>query len=238
MDKLTKQHYDELKEIFNRYHIKEQEARYIWKNIKPIFCHQEFQRRLDDPFFHHENITVGEHILKDTIFSYKLAKAKKISSEEIKRTILIAMFHDLYVMPWMDNTIKNQFKNQHAFRHPVEAIVNAIAWFPEYFTDLEQAKIIIDGVLHHMYPCPVVSSKSLDWELNNKSLYDNLDEKYKNLIICSLNPCVFKNYSLRKTFYIEGRILSRVDKIVTFRNDLKVTEYVRALKRVVAPPKQ
>lgn len=230
MGKQYKKCYLEIKKIFRRYKLTEKEMRYIWRIIKPIYCHEEFQKRMVDPFFHHQDITLGEHIIEDTIFVYKYCIKKKQSQVVIRRAILIAMFHDLYVRPWMQKNKKEYFINSHAFIHPIEAVVNSITWFPEYFVDLEDSKIIIDGILHHMYPCPVRASSSLTWEIDNQELYDKLHDKYKRIILCSLNPCRFKNLSLRNSFYFEGRILSKVDKIITMRKDLKGVKALQATK--------
>ena len=75
----------------------------------------------------------------------------------LKIAIYIAMFHDLYEEPWQNN-IKSKgkkFKNLHGFTHPIEAVVNAITWFPNIFQDEEESLMIIDGIIHHMYPLPV-----------------------------------------------------------------------------------
>lgn len=213
--------YLRFKDICDRYNLKEKEMRSLWKLVKPIFCHVEFQKRLQDPFLHHQDVYVGEHILGDTILAYKVCKKKNKDADFIRRTVLISMFHDLYVQSWMIYNPKKHFINSHAFLHPIEAIINAITWFPEYFLDVEDAKIIIDGVLHHMYPCPVRAFTDLEMELPNYELYEALDNKYKMIIECSLVPCMFRNMSLRRSFYVEGRILSHVDKVITMKKDLK-----------------
>jgi len=230
MGKSYKKNYNDLKEIFKMYNLTNKEMRYIWKVIKPIYCHDEFQKRMIAPFYHHQDITLGEHIIEDTIFVYKSCIKKKQSDLVIKRAMLIAMFHDLYVRPWMQRNVKQYFINSHAFIHPIEAVVNAITWFPSYFENLEDSKIIIDGILHHMYPCPVRANSSLIWEIANFDLYEKLDDKYKKIILCSLEPCCFRNLSLRNSFYFEGRILSKVDKIITMRKDLKGIKALQTAK--------
>lgn len=230
MKKQCKEEYLILKDIFRRYKLQEKEMRYIWKIIKPIYLHEEFQKRMKDPFFHHHDITLGEHILGDTILAYKSCQRKELSEVITKRTILISMFHDLYVLPWMNTSSKKYFINYHAFTHPIEAIVNAITWFPKYFEDLEDSKVIIDGVLHHMYPCPVRTINSIELELNNQQLYENLEDKYKRIIDKSLKNDILKNMSLRNSFYIEGRIVSKVDKIITIKKDLKGKKVLQMLK--------
>lgn len=234
MEKIEKNQYEKIKVIFKKYKLENKDMRYIWKVIQPIFCHTEFQKRMKPPFYHHSDITVGEHIISDTILVYKLCKKRKEPKEVIRRALLIAMFHDLYDKPWMNDTPKEHFINYHAFTHPIEAIVNAITWFPEYFANYNDSKIIIDGVLHHMYPCPVRAASSLAWELHDISKYEALEDKYKRLITCSLKPCIFKNLSLRNTFYIEGRLLVKIDKIVTMRKDLKGQKVLQGIKSMAS----
>lgn len=232
---MTKQNdkYLRFKEVCNRYRLKEKDMRFLWKNVKTIFCHEEFQKRMQDPFWHHQDVTIGEHILGDTILAYKVCKSKNKDDNFIRRTLYISMFHDLYVQSWMIYHKKEYFINSHAFSHPIEAIINAITWFPQCFADLEDAKIIIDGVLHHMYPCPVRAFTSLKWEIFNAALYEKLDDKYKTIITCSLAPCLFKNMALRKSFYLEGRILSHVDKVITMKKDLRGKKVFGACKTLL-----
>ena len=48
--------------------------------------------------------------------------------------------------------LKKILRNKHGFVHPIEAVVNAITWFPQYFKTKEKTVIIIDGIIHHMFP--------------------------------------------------------------------------------------
>ena len=48
--------------------------------IGNIFKHEEFQRRMGRGFLHHSDITLGYHILQDTVVTYLLCK-KKIKSQ-------------------------------------------------------------------------------------------------------------------------------------------------------------
>ena len=233
MSKQKSRFYSQFEDFGRKYKLEDKEIYYIWRIIKPIFCHDEFQKRMTDPYWHHQDVTIGEHIIGDTIMAYKICCAKQKNEAVIRRTILVAMFHDLYVQSWMIYNPKQHFINSHAFTHPIEAIINAITWFPQFFENVEDAKIIIDGVLHHMYPCPVRAFSDLELEIGNFDLYEALDAKYKKIIICSLNSCMFKNLSLRNSFYVEGRILSKADKIITMKKDLKGAKAVGALKTLV-----
>lgn len=236
MNKKEKEQYLKLKKIFEFYKLSNKDMRYIWKIIKPIYLHEEFQRRMTDPFFHHCTITVGEHIIGDTILVYKTCKRYKLSPCVIKRAILISMFHDLYEIPWPSDT-KELFINYHAFVHPIEAIVNAITWFPKYFENIDDAKIIIDSVLHHMFPCPVRAMSNKKLELNNIETFNKLPGRYKKIIYKSLKSYVFKDFSLRKSYYLEGRILCSVDKTITIRNDLKIFKLFSFIKNIFVSEK-
>lgn len=138
----------------------------------------------------------------------------------IKLAVIIALFHDLYEEPWQNNPKKKVMRNKHGFTHPIEAVVNAITWFPEFFASKDKAMVIIDGIIHHMYPLPVRAIDNHDMELNNKEKYDNLKESYKKMIKLSTESGKIGHYSLRKSFFLEGRIMSRADKYVAFRKDI------------------
>lgn len=240
MEKNSNESYSTLREIFNVYKLSNNDMKYIYKIIKPIYNHKEFQKRMKPPYLHHGNTTLGEHILGDTILVYLTCKNRKKSYQETRRTILIAMFHDLYTNPWKLATRKEKIRNYHAFTHPIEAIINAINWFPSYFENINDAKIIIDGVLHHMYPLPVRAISKLKLELSNENLLPNIDDKLKKIITLSLRPCLSKNLSLRQPFYFEGRVLVKIDKIITLRKDLKgfkIRKFIKTIYYVIKPIK-
>lgn len=130
------------------------------------------------------------------------------------------MFHDLYELPWQNIDIKKIMRNKHGFVHPIEAITNAITWYPEYFENKDKAMVIIDGVLHHMFPLAVRRIDDTDMELNNKEKYEKLPKKYKDMIKLSTDIGKIGHYSLRKTFFVEGRIMSKADKIVALKKDI------------------
>ncbi len=48
----------------------------------------------------------------------------------------------------------------------------------------------------------------------------NYPQKYKDMIKISTDIGKIGHYSLRKSFFIEGRIMSRADKIVAFKKIL------------------
>ena len=130
------------------------------------------------------------------------------------------MLHDLYTLPWQNNK-KNKVKkfcNKHGFRHPLEAVLNSIYWYPEFFENEKESKIIIDGILHHMYPLPVrifSTNEENEMELRNFELVNKLSNQNKKIIINSLNRGKIKNFSFSKSLYSEGRIMSKADKKVS-----------------------
>ena len=210
-------------DIFNKYNINDDDRNDIIKVIKPIVRHPEFIRRLTHEFLHHDKTTLGYHILEDTIVTFNLCKKKKLTKEQTVIAMKIAMLHDLYVSPWQNNpkAKDNKFFNKHGFRHPIEAVVNAITWFPEFFKDDNEAMIIIDGIIHHMFPFPVMSvdcSNYRDLELNNLDSFLKLDDKYKKLIYKSCSRKKIKRLSFAPSSYIEGKLMRKADKISSLDN--------------------
>lgn len=195
----------------------------FWSIIKPIFEHEEFQRRLNaKEYAHHGTTSLGTHIISDAMVTYIIAKKYRVKKATFRHdlAILIAMFHDLYELPWQNSgRIQSRFTNKHGFTHPLEAAINASTWFPNYFEDLEDAKIIIDGIIHHMYPLPVRALDNTDAELNNYDKWDNLNDDIKGLIKLSSNRNKIGSVSLSATKYIEGKLVSKADKLVTIKSD-------------------
>ena len=208
------------------YKLSDFKTKKLWNIIRPICYHKEFLTRFKPPYWHHDNKTLAEHIICDAIVTYKIItkpKLKKHKDIDINTTILIAMFHDLYEEPWQNN-IKFKYKklvNKHGFIHPIEAITNAITWFPQYFKDEQITFKIIDGILHHMYPLPVRALDNTKMELNNQQKFDKLSDKYKKMIEISTKIGKVGSLSFRKSIYLEGRILSKADKIVALGKDIK-----------------
>lgn len=217
--------YIKYKEFAKYYKLSNYDTKKLWRIIEPIATHKEFSKRCSDPYFHHDIKSLGDHILCDAIVTYKLATKLKRNSQNMKdinieNAVVIAMFHDLYELPWQNIGVKKIMRNKHGFVHPIEAITNAITWYPEYFKSKERAMIIIDGVIHHMFPLAVRRIDNTDMELNNKEKYDKLPQKYKDMIKLSTDIGKIGHYSLRKSFFIEGRIMSRADKIVALKKDI------------------
>ncbi|MGN0973896.1 MAG: hypothetical protein ACI4OT_04070 [Bacilli bacterium] len=215
--------YLKFKKFSQSYKLSNYDIKKLWSIIKPICEHPEFQKRMVDPYWHHDATTLGEHILCDTIVTYKIVK--KIKSPETKiinweNAILIAMFHDLYEVPWQNTFQKKKLINKHGFVHPVEAAINAITWYPEYFTDIKKATIIIDGIIHHMYPFPVRVVDNSNLELNNQKKYNKLPKRYKDIIEVSTKIGKIGKLSFRKSFYLEGIVMSKADKSVALKKEL------------------
>lgn len=207
------------------YKLSDSDTQKLWDIIKPICEHEEFIKRCNPPFFHHDIKLLGEHILSDTIKTYKIInkfnEKKKKDIININLAIYISMFHDLYECPWQNQKIKNKFCNMHGFRHPLEAVINAISWYPEYFENKKEAVIIIDGILHHMFPLAVRAIDKKPLELNNQEKYDALPQIYKDYLKSLTASGKMGHFSLRSSFFLEGRFVSRADKLVTINRDLK-----------------
>ena len=93
----------EIYSYFEKYNLINNEKNELFNIIYPIFMHSEFQRRMESEFMHHGTVTLGEHILKDTVLTYILCKkymVKKKRKINIIAAIKISMLHDLYTYPW------------------------------------------------------------------------------------------------------------------------------------------
>jgi hypothetical protein len=213
-----------------KYKISDSEFKYIDKIIKPIYEHKEFKRRLTNEFLHHSNITLGEHILEDTFLTYKKCLKKK--NIDTRLAIIIAMIHDLYTVHWQNNKENNKekFFNKHGFTHPLEAVINSIVWYPEIFKDKNDSKIIIDGIIHHMYPLPVrvFDPNSNSMELNNYGLVKKIDKDLIDMIVESTKRGRIGNISISRSKYKEGRIMSKADKRSS-RKEIKNISSAKAL---------
>jgi len=198
-------------ELLDKYLNNEEKEEFL-SIIKPIFESKEFKLRSTSVYTHHDEITLGEHILEVAIITF--LKCKKTKNVDLKIAVYIAMMHDLYTLPWQnnpDNKVK-YFFNKHGFRHPVEAVINSLNWYPELF-DEDNCRIIIDGILHHMYPMPVRVYNDKDIELKNEC---TVDDKYGQIMFESTNRFRIGDISFCRSRYKEGRIVSQSDKIVTY----------------------
>lgn len=131
------------------------------------------------------------------------------------------MMHDLYTRPWQNSGIKKQFFHKHGFVHPIEAVINSSIWFKEEFDDPEKNKILVDGIVHHMFPLPVTSYQDYEeniLELYNYDLSKQVRPDIKNLLIESSNRSKIGQVSFTRSKYLEGRIMSHADKIISTDN--------------------
>lgn len=208
--------------ILWKYNINKDNQKVFWQIIDPIFNHPEFQKRMNASIFpHHDNISLGVHIISDAVYTLNLGLKQKLNKKQIKLAVIIAMFHDLYEKTWQNNEdTKKKFINGHALVHPIEAAINACTWFPKYFLDLKQASIIIDGIIHHMWPWPVRAIDKTPLELNNADKYKKLDKKLQDIIIYSSCRLKIGHVSLAKSKFIEGKIMAKADKIISLLKDI------------------
>ena len=216
---MEKQVFDKLVE---HYKIPHEDSKKIWSMIEKIYSHEEFIKRLNsEEFPHHDTVSLGEHIVSDAIVTYLIAKKKDWDIESTRRATTIAMFHDLYELPWQNSGIKkSRLTNKHGFTHPLEGAINAATWYPSYFEDQYEEERIIDGIVHHMFPFPVRAIDGSDLELNNEKKYETLPSHIKGQIITSSTRFKIGPVSICRSRYPEGRIMSKADKIVSFGKDL------------------
>lgn len=193
--------------------------------IGNIFKHEEFQRRMGRGFLHHSDITLGYHILQDTVVTYLLCKKKiKIGIKvDLELALDIAMMHDLYTVPWQNNKESKckKFKNKHGFRHPIESVINSLTWYFDIFENSSDKYALIDGIIHHMYPFPVETFDDYAdnvLELKNFELVSDIEKEYINLLRTSTNRFSIGCYSFARPISIEGRIVAHADKIVSKDN--------------------
>lgn len=215
---------NEVNDILGKYNFDGLDRQQFWQIIYPIFVNPNFQDRMSLNFPHHDNVSLGHHIVADAAVAYKICTKKNYEKILVDRdlAVIIAMFHDLYTLPWQNNpdNFQEYAFNGHGYRHPLEAIVNAISWFPEYFEDRERAYKIIDGVIHHMFPFPVRVIDEMDLELKNAALYEELSSDLRQMMIDSSNRGFrFKHFALCPSKFKEGRIMSMADKKVAIIDD-------------------
>ena len=218
---MLKENEDKLLNIVNKYIGNDESKKEFLDIAIPIVEHTEFQKRMSNSFLHHSDITLGEHIIEDAVVTYCLCKKKK-KKVNLTLAVKIALFHDLYTIPWQNNkknTKVKKFSNKHGFRHPIEAVINAYTWYPNEFENIKNAEIIIDGIIHHMYPLPVTRLKSKPYnyyELKNYNQFENLPANIKLLIYKSCNRGKLFKVSFCKSKFYEGKMMSKADKKVSF----------------------
>lgn len=217
--------FNKMESIFNYYKITEKQQKEIIDIIMPIFSHEEFQIRMTNRFLHHGRTTLGEHILSVVAVTYKMSKKymrkNKGKSFNLDCALKIAMMHDLYTVPWQNSKIKKSSTfYKHGFSHPIEAVINSCNWFNDDFKDPEKSKIIIDGIVHHMYPLPVLSFKESGencLELFNYELINNMTKENLKLLKDSSNRSKHGKVSFSKCKYKEGQVMASADKMASVK---------------------
>ena len=209
-----------VKKILDMYNFNDECREQFMEIINPIYVHKQFQRRFGKEFLHHDDVTLGEHIIEDAAVTYLMSlnylKKHHNTVIDLKIAVTIAMLHDLYTVPWQNNVEAktHKFFNAHGFRHPIEAVINAATWYPELFENLNNAKKIIDGIVHHMFPFPVVVFRLRDknlLELKNYELMNNLPIYIKRILVKSTSRGRIGKISIARSCYKEGRIMSKAD---------------------------
>jgi len=217
---------NEVNKILKIYELTNRDQMKFLKIIDPIYKNDEFQKRMTSEFFHHGNVTLGMHIIEDAVVTYLMSKdylkTHNDLNFDINLAVTIAMLHDLYTIPWQNNDMAKTYKffNKHGFRHPIEAVINASCWFPQLFEDLNDAKKIVDGIIHHMYPLPVLVYKDSEkniLELKNFELLDRVPIHVKRIMIKTTKRGKIGRISISRSSYMEGRIMAKADKYVSTR---------------------
>jgi len=193
--------------LLNKY-LNHEEQREFLNIVKSIYEHKEFQKRCTSLFPHHDNMTLGDHMIEVAIFTY--IECKKRTDVDLETAVVTAMMHDLYTLPWQNNpeNCDTYFWNKHGFRHPLEAVINSVNWFP-WIYEKYNSKVIIDGIVHHMFPLPVRVYNDRDMEL--KTIY-SIEGKYEQDLIESCNRSRIGDASFCRSRFKEGRIVSMGDK--------------------------
>lgn len=222
--------------LLNKYKIVGHERKELLKIIKPIYLHPEFQKRFSGEYPHHGAISISEHVVEDTIKTYLFAKTYVLKHKpkdfSVDIAVYIAIFHDLYTVPYQNSKEAkvNKFRNIHGFRHPIEAVINSYSWYPDIYKN--NADKIIDGVIHHMYPFPVMivtDNKDNSMELKNYELYKKIPDDIKKLMVKSTKRGRFGCFSIARSKYKEGRIMARADKYVSIRQLKSIYDWIALL---------
>lgn len=208
------------------------EQKEFYKIAKPIIHHKEFVKRCNSEFPHHGSTSLGEHIIKDAIKTYVLAKEYNkthfLKKANIKISVIIALFHDLYTNPWQNSNEKTSVFNPdtHGMTHPIEAVLNSYKWFPKYFKNKKEAEIIIDGIIHHMYPYPVRKVENKNIKISNQKLLNKF--KYYDYLIQTTKNKTKLKIDIKSPRSIEGKLLVKADKLISL-SELNNFNSIKAL---------
>lgn len=218
---MDEEYKERIYKIFENNGLSKEEKDDLFYIIKKIVIHPEFIKRMNRVFITKTKKPLGEQILDDACITYLLCKGKR--KVNVSVAVKIAMFHDLY--PVKSKNVKkrkiSKFKNKHGFRHPIEAVINAYSWYPELFPNNLETKMIIDGIIHHMFPLPVTKVRNFKInanELNNFEDTKNLPRYIIDDIVESTNRGALINFSLSRSKYKEGRIQYEAERIMDRKN--------------------
>ena len=110
--------------------------------------------------------------------------------------------------------------------HPIEAVLNSYKWFPKYFKNKKEAEIIIDGIIHHMYPYPVRKVENKNIKISNQKLLKKF--KYYDYLIQTTKNKTKLKIDIKSPRSIEGKLLVKADKLISL-SELNNFNSIKAL---------
>lgn len=143
--------------------------------VLPILEHTEFIRR--KTYKHHGDITVYDHCLSVSKYSYIIAKKLKC---DYKKAAIGGLLHDFYTEPWQDKKEKKAFFKMHGFVHAGEAAINAKNTFPQLVD-----KKVENIIKRHMFPLNITPPRYKEgWIVTIADKYVSLEifKKPKELL--------------------------------------------------------
>ena len=100
----------EIYKLMDTYKLNTVEKEKLFKIMYPILNHLEFKRRMTKEFMHHGTITLGEHIIKDTIKTYLLCKKYNEKTFKVSFTdcsiVFLYMHYNLDYIVTFDKNFK------------------------------------------------------------------------------------------------------------------------------------
>lgn len=137
-----------------------------YKIIYSILENNEFQNR--KKYKHHGSISVYEHSLKVSKYSYLIAKKL---GYDYKSAAIGGLLHDFYDKPWQENIEKVSFFKKHGFIHANQALNNSKKYFPNLMN-----KKIENIIERHMFPLNKIPPRYVEsWIVNLCDKYVSLE---------------------------------------------------------------
>ena len=118
---------EDINYLYDRYSLDNNSKKKLNKIILPIISHSEFKKRMTNLFPHHGNVSLGEHIIEDAIVTYQLGKRKEKINLDL--AIKIAMFHDLYTLPWQNNKESKELRSRNQYQNKNNYLFNTTNTF-------------------------------------------------------------------------------------------------------------